>query len=605
MAAKDAKYSKIGAETSDEEQGDGKVKFEENAQPNQSSHRMNQKKKLLIGSLVSVTLAVICLIILIVILSKEVKPYVKQDMAVASDNPVCTNIGGDILRQGGGSVDAMIAVLLCLGACQPQSNGIGGGGFMLVHNRTDNKVINFRELAPAASTELMFYNNRELATVGGKSVGIPGEIRGYETAHKMFGRLPWADLFTPSIAILNEGINVTAHLANALKLKQAQLEESKGGAYFKEVWVKDGVLLKEGDTYVNKRLAACYQRIAEKGAVAFYKGAIAKNSIKAMKPLGVMTEDDLEDYHVVVTEPLIVNYRGHKIYTVPPPASGHVVSAVLKILNYFTLPHSDSTSWFKILEAFRHGYALRSQTGDIEMSNRTQTFVENLKRHNWGWGIAEPLSKQSEPAHNISFYGDVYTNYDGTHTTHVSILGPDDEACSCTSTVNLYFGSTIMTENGFFLNNEMDDFSTPGMTNAFGFPPSPENYIKAGKRPLSSSSPVIMVDRDKRPRFVSGAAGGSRIITGALLSIINALDWNMSLKDNLASKRIHDQLTGKTFYEEGVSAELLSNLTDLGYNMTLKAGYMSVVTSVSSLGDKVEAVGDPRKGGSGIVIPVE
>ena len=205
-----------------------------------------------------------------------------NDMAVASDNDICTKIGSDALEKGGSAVDAAISILLCLGAVQPQSNGIGGGGFMLVHTRDQDKAINFREMAPKASTEDMYIEDTQLSLVGGLASGVPGEIAGYWKAHKKFGKLNWKDLFAPSIALLREPIAVTAHMERALSRTKTQLINDKNA---KKIFFKDpkdeDTYLRAGDTFTNDKLGSAYRQIAENGPKVFYRGMIGRNIVKA------------------------------------------------------------------------------------------------------------------------------------------------------------------------------------------------------------------------------------------------------------------------------------------------------------------------------------
>ena len=208
--------------------------------------------------------------------------YYKNDMAVASDNDICTKIGTDALEKGGSAVDAAISVLLCLGAVQPQSNGIGGGGFMVVHTRDQDKVINFREMAPSASTQDMYVEDSILATIGGLASGVPGPVAGYWKAHKLFGKLNWSDLFAPTIELLKKPITVTGHMARALSRTKQYLIKDKNA---KKIFFKDPrdqeSYVREGDTFLNSKLGAAYRQISEHGPKAFYRGKVAKNIVKA------------------------------------------------------------------------------------------------------------------------------------------------------------------------------------------------------------------------------------------------------------------------------------------------------------------------------------
>ena len=323
-----------------------------------------------------------------------------------------------------------------------------------------------------------------------------------------------------------------------------------------------------------------------------------------------MTMRDLAKYKALALDPLEFEYRSKKVLAVPPPASGHVISLMLQLLENFDLSERNTESFTQIIETMRFGFAMRSQTGDQDFSNKTKWVLERVKNGTWASEIQEEHVKKNKnlfrgPYGNMDKYyeaGPIYENHDGSHTTHVSVLGPDGSAVSCTSTVNTFFGSKVMTDDGIILNNQMNDFSTPGSVNVFGFPAAPENYIVPRKRPMSSTSASIIVDSDGNAQFATGAAGGSRIISSTLLSIINAVDWEMSLEENLQAKRIHEQLLTKTTYEAGMDEELVEGLRNAGYNMVVLNGYNSVVTSVSNLGESIEASGDPRKGGTGRIV---
>ncbi|XP_063681450.1 glutathione hydrolase 1 proenzyme-like isoform X1 [Bolinopsis microptera] len=605
----------INSDSETEENGNQlSVQYSVSSEPKQ---KKSNRKVLIIGSVTVFTLAVIVIIVVVVTQAnkKDTGDFCKDCLAVASDNDVCTKIGAETLRQGGSGVDATIAILLCLGAVQPQSNGIGGGGFMLIHTKTEDKVINFRERAPAASTKEMYVENAELAKNGGLASAVPGEVRGYWTAHQMYGKLPWKDLFTPSIQILRSGIEVSHHMEKALKIVKDILIKNE---HFKSIFFngEDSASYKTvGETYTNPKLADAYEKIADEGPDGFYKGEIAENIVKATKAEGgIMTLEDLEGYNVTIDEPFKFEYRGQTIISAPPPASGHVIALALQVLDNFDLSsYGALKAWNYIIEAMRFGYAMRSRTGDPDYSSLTKGVVTQVKDKTYmktllkGHFTKDSYDQQVPYTDYTEYSNPIFTNYDGTHTTHVSVMGPGGEAVACTSTVNLYFGARVMTDNGIVMNNEMDDFSTPGFKNAFGYNPSPENFVEPGKRPMSSSSPSIVFDSDGEATFVTGAAGGSRIISGVLLSLVNAMDWKMPLDDNLRAARIHDQLNQETLYEvvPGVTplnARVKAGLSDLGYNMTERTTGMSSVNSVSKLWGRNEAEGDPRKNGTGIVI---
>ena len=305
------------------------------------------------------------------------------------------------------------------------------------------------------------------------------------------------------------------------------------------------------------------------------------------------------------------HYRSKDVITTPSPSSGPAVSLILQLLDNFDLSTNNTQAYNKIIEAFRFGYAMRARTGDKDFSKQTKWVIKKINDGSWAKSIMSEHLKENEdgfiqPYDDISDYmegGPVYKQRDGTHTTHVSIIGRYGDAVSVMSSVNSFFGSCIMSQDGIILNNEMNDFSIPGTINFYGFEPAPENYIAPGKRAQSSASPTIVLSSDGDVEFVSGAAGGSRIITSTLLSVIRAYDWGMSLSDNANSARVHDQLNMETRYESSLDPQLLNGLQSLGYKMVpFPDGYVSsAVNSVSHIGGVYAAEGDPRKGGTGRV----
>ena len=588
-----------------------------------TSSRARKERMIRVGVGAAVLLVVIIVIVVAVVTTSKSTEMKTDDgtkktggsMAVASDNDVCTKIGAEILKDGGSAVDATIATLLCLGAVQPQSNGIGGGGFMLVHTKTEDKVINFRERAPAAATKEMFVGNANLAQTGGLATAVPGEIMGYWTAHQMYGKLEWKDLFTPTIKILRSGIEVTAHMEMCLdRLKEVVIQDKNFESMFFNTAGDVESYKRAGEIFTNAKMADAYEKISEEGTDAFYKGSVAQNIVDATEARGgILTLADLENYEVTIDEPFKFEYRGQKIISAPPPASGHVIALALQILDEFEIStFSPLKAWNYIIEAMRFGYAMRSRTGDPLFSEQTEEVVQSVQDKTYKEKLIRDHFTDKDPIHPFKLIGKYtspfYANEDGHRTTHVSVLGPDGEAVACTSTVNLWFGARVMTDDGIVMNNEMDDFSSPDITNAFGYQPSPENFIVPNKRPLSSSSPSIVFNSDGEATFVTGAAGGSRIISSTLQSLINALDWKMPLDENLKTARVHDQLqNGETWYEvldyiTPIDPSALDGLRYLEYNMTAKEGVTSVVTSVSKLLEETEAAGDPRKQGTGIVI---
>ncbi|KAJ3406960.1 hypothetical protein HDU80_010020 [Chytriomyces hyalinus] len=523
--------------------------------------------------------------------------------AVASENGLCSDIGVTILKKGGSSVDAAIATSLCIGVTNSFSSGLGGGGFMLMRNSSGGyEFLNFRETAPAAAYTDMYKNHPERATVGGLSIGIPGEVRGFEAAHNKYGKLPWADLFDGAIEVAEDGWIINSVMANRLHGMKDMIIADKEG--FAKDFAPEGVILKEGDRVKRLRLAKTLRLIAQQGASVFYEGEIATSLLKTIRRHdGIITAEDFSSYQVNYSEPLVGYYHGRKVVTASTPSSGAMLLSIMNIIEGFNFrAHGNTSDTFHLLiEAFKYGAAQRGLLGDrSDPTFRNISSIEHLM-------IAKDISaairrnisieKTFEPAH----YRPQFVANSDHGTMHVSVLNKDNSAVALTSTVNLIFGSQIMDpETGIILNDEMDDFSIPDTPNSFGLAPSPYNFIHPGKRPLSSMIPTI-IERDGLPEIVIGASGGSMIPTCTLAAILNMIDFGMGINDAIDMPRFHHQLfPNHVTVESGFSLQIGGDLEEKGHVVQrLQPGQKFVgVSGIRRLADGViTAASDIRKGG--------
>ncbi|KAL1918669.1 uncharacterized protein VTP21DRAFT_2691 [Calcarisporiella thermophila] len=535
-------------------------------------------------------------------------PLVRRETAhgaVACESKICSDIGTSMLTQGGNAVDSIIATAFCVGVMSGHHSGIGGGGFALIRTPKGERVFyDFREMAPAASNETMYLDKDKTAsTIGGLAVGVPGQILGFETMHKDHGRLPWAKLVEPSIQLARNGFPVLGEVAS-------QLADKNESAFildypqWKEVYAPNGTVAKEGDIIRNTKLADTLQAIAEKGASAFYSGPIAESIVRATQERGgILTLEDLSSYVVKKREPLHTTYRGLDVYTCSPPCSGAVVLSDLNILEGFTLQRDNLTA-HRLVEAMKFGYGQRTVLGDPDYVQNVTELVNQFLSKDLA---AELRSRITDNATHTTEYYDPkgYEIKTDGGTSHMSSGDSEGYAAALTSTVNLIWGSQVMTnDTGIILNNQMDDFSTPGRSNAFGYIGTPSNYIAPGKRPLSSISTTI-IERDGEVFLSVGAAGGSRIITAVLQSIINVVDLNMTATEAIAYPRLHDQiLPAVTLAENSYDQGTADFLASLGHNVTrtrpLTGAQMVLrVPTTSAEQPGWEAAADPRKVGSG------
>lgn len=530
--------------------------------------------------------------------------------AVAVDSTPCPAIGKDVLAKRGTAVDAAVAVLFCNGVVTSQSMGIGGGFVMTIHLSNGTAVsLVAREMAPAAVTRDMFSNTS--STLGPRTSGVPGEVKGYWEAKQRFGNpeLPWAELIQPSIDLCENGITITRHAENALKRSETHIRKDPGlSSVFLDPETEEP--LRTGDVYKHPKLGETLRKIAEAGADTFYSGEVGRELIQDIQEAGgIMTSEDLASYRVSWEEPV----RGrlpHTDYTVissPPPASGSVMLAILGIAGqYSPLPPDVNrvTSWHRFIEACKFAYAKRTLLGDWSVdsiASGVREVVSNMTSEAW-W--SETIARISDTATNTDprWYGAEFSSVEDSGTAHMSILSPQGDAVSVTSTVNLLYGSKFMSpRTGIVLNNQMDDFSYPGLVNAFGVPPSESNMVAPGKRPVSSMSPTIVVDSDNRVVAIVGASGGTKIITSVAQVIYRMVYMGQSVKEAVDARRLHHQLVPmRIVYEEGVTRWLVDGLRAVGHEVSKSRVGGSIIQAVQvdrETGD-ITANADFRKGGT-------
>jgi gamma-glutamyltranspeptidase/glutathione hydrolase len=532
---------------------------------------------------------------------------------VNTANPHATEAGVEILRAGGNAVDAAIAAHLVLGLVEPQSSGLGGGGFMLVHDveTGENKVVDGRETAPAGSRPDMFLDpaGKELAhkdrVQSGHAVGVPGVVALYRVAHERWGGLPWARLFEPAIVLADKGFEVSPRL-NALLTQIAMYtdleEHADTGAYF----YPGGKPLPVGYLRTNPAYAATLRAIAERGPEAFYTGATAQaivdRSHEEPRP-GALAMSDLAGYRAVVRDAVCGPYRGYRVCSAPPPASGVAVLEVLGLVERLAPAGAanDAAGWGTFIDAMELAYADRDHyVADADFVDVPTAGLADP--HYWEARAAERVAPGAQAAPGDP--GAVLDGkpivdrwaVDGTAevpgTSHLSIVDGDGNAVAFTASVEFAFGSQRMAA-GFILNNELTDFSSLPARDGRAI----ANAVAPGKRPRSSMSPTLVFDSGGKLFMATGSPGGNSIIAYNAKSILGVIDFGLSVADALALPNVVARGTPVRIEKDRAAPGLMEALGAAGYAIAASQGENSGVHAIVVRDRQLEGAADPRREG--------
>jgi gamma-glutamyltranspeptidase/glutathione hydrolase len=534
---------------------------------------------------------------------EKVIGLVTDSAMVVSAHALASQVGVDIMKQGGNAIDAAIATHFALAVVFPAAGNIGGGGFMVVRLKDGTTAtLDFREKAPAAATTNMYLDADgnvipDLSTQGHLASGVPGSVEGMVEAHKKYGTLPWKDLVQPAIDLALKGFLLTEREANWFNEMQADLK--KYNTVMPEFLLRDS--WKAGDSIKWLELGRTLELIRDNGRAGFYEGITAENIAAEMKRgKGLITLEDLKNYTAAWRDPIVASYKDYKIISMPPSSSGGVcLVQLLKSVEPYPIKqwgHNSVATIHLMTEAERRVYADRAiYLGDpdfykVPLKQMMDDQYNDERMSSYDPDKATPSSEVKEG---------VIAGYESEETTHYSIVDALGNAVAVTTTINGWFGSHVVVGgSGFFLNNEMDDFSSkPGVPNMFGVLGAEANKIEPNKRMLSAMTPTI-VEKDGRLFMVVGTPGGSTIITSVFQVILNVVEHDMRMQEAVNAKRIHAQwLPDVIIPETGtLSKEDSITLVNMGHKITTRRAIGRVDAILVLPDGKLEAGADNTRG---------
>ncbi len=543
-----------------------------------------------------------------IVTAKSPDPVRAKNGMVVSISDLASKVGIEILKKGGNAVDAAVAVGFALAVTYPAAGNIGGGGFMVIHLANGKNVtIDYREKAPLSASRNMYLDKEGniingMSVEGATSSGVPGSVAGLLFALNKYGTMKLKDVIQPAINLAENGFPLNYNMANAFKSELKYFEKYESSM---RVFANNGVPYTEGEIFKQPDLALTLKQIEEKGTDGFYSGEVAQKIVNQIKKLGgYITLEDLKKYKPIERNPVIGNYRGYQIISMPPSSSGGIVLIeMLNVLENFSFAKEEwgsSEYIHDLVEAMKFAYADRAAyLGDPDYY---KVPVDFLTSKEYAKKIFSKIKDKVTPSAEIK--NGIPISKESDQTTHYSICDSYGNAVSTTTTINSWFGNKIVVDGaGFLLNNEMDDFSSkPGEPNQFGLVGSEANSIQPEKRMLSSMTPTIVLKNDK-PYLIVGAPGGSTIITSVLQVILNCIDFNMDIQEAVSLPRIHHQwLPDKIDYEEyGMTEDVKNNLKAMGYEI----GEQRIIGRVQGIMIDYEkgiyfGASDPRSNGSAI-----
>ncbi len=535
---------------------------------------------------------------------------------VATNSPLASTAGLEILRAGGNAVDAAVAVGFAMAVAYPEAGNIGGGGYMIIRLADGRSAaLDYREVAPGAAFRDMYLdstgNLTKMGIVGRAASGVPGAVAGLTAALAKYGTMPLDKVMAPAIRLASEGFIVDSALAQSVLEKDTSIRRFAGA----EIFLPGGKSLARGSRFVQSDLAETLRRIAREGAPAFYRGPVAEliaaemqrdcpqgvgERQRASHGCGIITTRDLAEYRPVWREALPTTYRGYTLLSMPPSSSGGItVGESVNILEaYPTLPRFGTAEYFHVVaSAFQLAFTDRnSKLGDPAFVNVP---IAQLTSKDYARRLQHTIAlDRHTPTAQVA------NAREGSETTNYAVVDAQGNAVETTTTLNSLYGSGVLIRGaGFFMNNQMDDFATvPGKANQFGLVQGEQNAIAPGKRMLSAMSPTVVLDQRGKVLLAVGGRGGPRIITFVTQVILDVIDNRMTLADAMSAPRIHHQSLPDTLrYEQGgVDDATLGRLKAMGYALKTLGRVEGSLTAIMRVPRGYEGIIDPRSAGAAL-----
>ncbi|XP_058014259.1 glutathione hydrolase 5 proenzyme [Ahaetulla prasina] len=513
--------------------------------------------------------------------------------AVAADTRRCSDVGRDILKRGGSAIDAAIAALVCTSVLNPQSMGLGGGVIFTIYDAPTGKieVLNARERAPQNIPEGLLKKCRGTLLPGSQWIAVPGELRGYEEAHLRYGRLPWKDLFEPTIKMLGLGIRVSEVLSLFLKFLESPLKNSSSC----QLLCNDqGAILSSGENLRWAALEKTLKAVAENGPEEFYSGRTAEKLVQDVRAEGgTLTLEDLKNYHVEPMKPVNMSLDKYTIFSAPRPAAGAVLFFILNVLKGFNFtkvdleePNRRAKVYHYIAETLKFANGQRAKLDDPNFSKIKEEVLHEMMSDAFADHIRQLIDGRGD--HPPSHYDPAQLKMAPFGTSHVAVLAEDGSAVSATSTINHPFGSMVYSQQtGIILNNELADFCMKRSSKS----------ISPGEMPPSAMTPSILLSKDGKSKLIIGGSGGPLIIPAVAQAIVNKLWFGYDLDQAIGAPILSATGGGSIQVEKQFPLNLTTALIAMGHSVHTAQHVMNVVQGISQEGSCIFPYSDRRKQG--------